>query len=239
MAQERWCIYIDMEGFSELYNEENLILLSLGEMMRAIHRIGKLAYPLEGDRLFVHQAGDGFAVQSDFHESSPVRAISIATVILRHIASTGRFARAAIAEGDLADIVGCYPKEVRDDQIDHQTVSMGAGLMTLFPVMGMGLIRAVGVLKSDPPGPLLLLHPDFLPRLPDDVPTLTTGANSGAPLSVDWVHINLPLVGWIQSQTQLRPIAPAEIERKLVTYCKQFDLQKWVGSISQFLHVTC
>ena len=49
---------------------------------------------------------------------------------------------AAIAEGDLADITGRYPKEVRDARIDGgTTLFLGAGLMTLFSVMGMGLIR--------------------------------------------------------------------------------------------------
>jgi hypothetical protein len=239
MAKERWCIYIDMEGFSALYDKEDQILSSFCEMMRAIYRIGTRAYPAEGDRLFVHQTGDGFAVESDFHESSPVRAISIATVILRHVASTGRFARAAIAEGELADITGCYPKEVTDGQTTHRTVDLGAGLMTLFPVMGMGLIRAFGVSKSNPPGPLLLLDSAFLSRLPDDVPTLMTGANDGAPLSVDWIHIQLPLADWIQSQAQLPPIASHEIETKLIAYCKKFHLPKWATSVRQFLQITC
>jgi hypothetical protein len=163
MAEERWCIYIDMEGFSALYDKENQIVLSLAEMMRAIYHIGTLAYPSEGDRLFVHQTGDGFAVQSDFHESCSMRAISIATVILRHVASTARFARAAIAEGDIADIVGCYPKEILNGRIneDERVVRLDAGIMTLFPVMGMGLIRAHAVGKSGPTGPLLLLDPTF------------------------------------------------------------------------------
>jgi hypothetical protein len=57
MAEERWCIYIDMEGFSVLYDKENQIVLSLAEMMRAIYRIGTLAYPSEGD-LFVDGCSD-------------------------------------------------------------------------------------------------------------------------------------------------------------------------------------
>src|SRR5262245_49689666 len=114
MADERWCIYVDMEGFGELYDRENQILLSLGEMMRAIFRIGTLVYPSEHNRLVVQQTGDGVAIVSDFHEPSPIRVVAIAIVILRHVASTGRFARASISEGDIADIVGCYPKEVRD-----------------------------------------------------------------------------------------------------------------------------
>jgi hypothetical protein len=62
MPEERWCIYIDMEGFSALYEKENQILLSLSQMMLAIYLIGTRAYPSEPNRLFVHQTGDGFIV---------------------------------------------------------------------------------------------------------------------------------------------------------------------------------
>lgn len=175
MKQERWCIYIDMEGFSALYGQEDQVLWSLCEMMRAIYRIGTRAYPSGSDRLFVHQTGDGFAILSDFHEPSPLRAIAIAVVILRHVASTDRFARAAISEGELADIVGCYPKEVRDSCTDDRVSILGDGLMTLFPVMGTGLIRAVGVDKIGPPGPLLLLDAKFRSRLPDEIIIRETG----------------------------------------------------------------
>jgi hypothetical protein len=236
---DQWCIYIDMEGFSALYDKEDQILWSLGEMMLAIHRIGTRVYPSEPERLFAHQTGDGFVIQSDFHETSPLRAISIAVVILRHVASTGRYARAAISEGEMADIFGCYPKEVRDTQDEdrHGVVKLGHGLMTLTSVMGMGLIRSFKVNNSGPRGPLLLLDPRFRTRLPENVPTQLTDKNDDAPLSVDWVHIDLPLVHWIQAKANLSPISPAEIEKKLTKYCRQYPQVEWVSSIERFLQI--
>jgi hypothetical protein len=236
---EPWCIYIDMEGFSTLYAKEDQILWSLGQMMLAIHRIGTHVYPSPPDRLFAHQTGDGFVIQSDFNESSPLRALSIAVVVLRHVASTGRYARAAISEGEIADIVGCYPKEVRDDQVRDGVVSLGEGLMTLFSVMGMGLIRSVKTNKIGPRGPLLLLDPRFRTRLPKDVPTQSTQENDDAPLSVDWVHIDLPLVHQIQAQANLSSVSPAKIEETLVAYCRQHSPRDWICSIERFLHIKC
>jgi hypothetical protein len=234
MTMERWCIYIDMQGFSALYDKEDQILWSLGQMMLAIHRIGTHVYPSEPDRLFAHQTGDGFVIQSDFHESSPLRAISIAVVILRHVASTGRYARAAISEGEMADIVGCYPKEVRDTQVEHGVISLGHGLMTLTSVMGMGLIRSFKANNSGPRGPLLLLDPRFRTRLSENVPTQLTDKSDDAPLSVDWIHINLPLVQWIQSKASLSPISPAEIEKRLIKYCQQYPQLAWVRCAERY-----
>jgi hypothetical protein len=234
---EPWCIYIDMEGFSALYAKEDQILWSLGQMMLAIHRIGTHVYPSPPDRLFAHQTGDGFVIQSDFHEGSPLRALSIAVVILRHVASTGRYARAAISEGEIADIVGCYPKEVRDAQVERRVVSLGFGLMTVFPVMGTGLIRSVGVSKSGPRGPLLLLDPIFRTRPPENVPIQLTNKNDDALLSVDWVHIEHPLVDRIQAEAKLPMIPPADMETRLIEYCRQYPNVNWVSSVKRFLQI--
>ena len=38
---QRWCIYIDILGFSKIWEcDEYKVLKSLGELMRAIYRIG-------------------------------------------------------------------------------------------------------------------------------------------------------------------------------------------------------
>jgi hypothetical protein len=159
--QERAMVHLHRHGrIQRPVREGRSNPVSLGQMMLAIHRVGTHVYPSPPDRLFAHQTGDGFVIQSDFNESSPLRALSIAVVVLRHVASTGRYARAAISEGEIADIVGCYPKEVRDDQVRDGVVSLREGLMTLFSV-GMGLIRSVKTNKIGPRGPLLLLAQDF------------------------------------------------------------------------------
>ena len=59
--------------------------------------------------------GDGFAIVSEFREESLERPIAIAIALMRCVATTGAFAAAAIAEGEHADITGCYPREVTEN----------------------------------------------------------------------------------------------------------------------------
>jgi hypothetical protein len=226
-----------MEGFSSLYSKEDQILWSLGELMRAIFRIGSAVYCSETDRLFAHQTGDGFVIMSDFHEPSPIRPIAIAAVLLNHVASSGRFARAAISEGGLADIVGCYPKEIRDATSRDGDVILGDGLMTIFPIMGTGLIRAVQVEKTGPSGPLLLIDSSLRSRIPTEISVEETGSHECAPLSVDWVHLQHHLVSDIRAKAGLAACSPQEIEYKLATYQKDYKLDKWVESLRRYLHV--
>ena len=67
----RWCIFFDILGFSKIWElEQEKTLHSLRELIRAIYRIGTRVYKDEGERLFVHHMGDGFAIISDFGEDS-------------------------------------------------------------------------------------------------------------------------------------------------------------------------
>jgi hypothetical protein len=51
MKPNRWCIYIDLLGFSALWEREHMKgLKALRELMRAIYRIGTCVYPTEGKR---------------------------------------------------------------------------------------------------------------------------------------------------------------------------------------------
>ena len=86
----RWCIYIDILGFSEFWEDErSKALASLRCLMLAIYRIGTKVYPNDQKRLLVHQMGDGFAIVSDFGEASLERPIAIAIALMRCVATTG------------------------------------------------------------------------------------------------------------------------------------------------------
>ena len=63
----RWSIYIDSEGFDALYETDDQILLSLGDLMEGIYLIGPHCYLEKPDRIFAHQTGDGFAIVSVTH----------------------------------------------------------------------------------------------------------------------------------------------------------------------------
>lgn len=233
---ERWSIYIDIEGFSALWEKENDVLWSLGELMRAIFRLGRLCYPREPDRLFAHQFGDGFLVVSDFHEESLERCATIAVALMRHVAASGRLARAAISEGELSDIQGCYPREVLDCLEGDHTVSLHMGLMTISPVMGTALIRAVGIDKIAPRGPLVAIHSAKAGRLGASVPHRAVPGRDLA--SIDWVHMESEALAQLQHDASIAAPSPAELETLLRTYCDEHPVPpEWRQSVNDLLGV--
>ena len=63
----RWSIYIDVEGFSEIYRlRQGRAIQALGEVMETLFLVASKKFPTAPERLFIHQFGDGFVVVSDF-----------------------------------------------------------------------------------------------------------------------------------------------------------------------------
>ena len=62
----RWAIYIDIEGFSEIYSkDEARAAAGLSAIMEGIYRVGTTVCAEAPNRLFVHQTGDGFVIVRD------------------------------------------------------------------------------------------------------------------------------------------------------------------------------
>ena len=230
MKSQRWCIYIDILGFSHLWESEHMKALgSLRELMQTIYRIGTRVYPNGNERLFVHHMGDGFAIVSDFGEPQLERPIAIAIALMRCVAATGTFAAAAIAEGEFADITGCYPKEVTDDSCDAHVVSLGAELMTLSSVMGTAFIRAYR-LNNLLKGPLLVVSSCCRDRIPASLPVRTTESEKGTQLlSVDWIHDETISLPYIQQKAGLSIPTPDALVKALNNHCAQYESvgEKW------------
>lgn len=235
---ECWALYIDIEGFSALYPEGNDALWALNKLMLAIHRIGKNVFPEPPDRLFAHQLGDGFLIVSDFHEENLDRAVSIAILLMKFITAFGVFARGSIAEGSLSGITGCYSDEVMNecDKDGWSTSRMGAGLMTIFPVMGTALINAVGIDKRSPKGPLLTMSSSYKDRLSSvfivsDIPITEL-------VAVDWVHTDFAGLSEIQKKAFLKYPSPENLEILVKNYIAKHRLPpEWVSSCSTYLGV--
>lgn len=231
---QRWAIYIDIEGFGVLYDRETTVLEALGELMEGIYAIGTKFYPESPDRLFAHQTGDGFVIVSEFGASSLEVPASVAIALLRHVAARGRFAKASIGEGDFADIWGCYPERIREARRNDDTVSLGGGLMTIFPVMGTALIDAVGVAKRSPSGSLLTVETHKRLRLPRQC--LVRDVDGQDVVCIDWIHSDVPLVTRLQQVAGLRNPSAEEIEAALRRYGKrQQPPQRWVDSTAELL----
>ena len=238
---QRWCIYIDILGFSHFWGDRGdwEAFHPLRELMRALFRIGTKVYPNEGERLFVHQMGDGFAVVSDFGECSLERPITIAIALMRHVAATGKFVAATIAEGEFGGIQGCYPKEVTDCYRDG-LVRLGSGLMTLSTVMGTAFIRAYGLHNKAPSGPFLTISDCCRSRVPEGLSVRMTkdGRDTGV-LSIDWVRAETPLLSQIQAQADLKAPKPDKLVQKIRTYCVRYPhiYEKWRSDLNDLLAI--
>jgi hypothetical protein len=212
----RWAIWIDIEGFSRLYRHEARALATFGCLMEGVYRIGSRAFPKSPDCLFAHHIGDGFVLVSDFGSTTLDRPVCIAIALLRHVASTDWFCKAAIGEGDFADIRGCYPETLREagsDGCNH--IPMGDGLLTTLPVMGTALIRAHEISRKAS-GALLLVAKSEHDRLP---PCNVSEIDSGGVLSIDWIHSEPAGLSDLQERASLSRPGVAEIERSLTSYC--------------------
>lgn len=235
---ERWAILIDMEGFSALWSQEKQILLSLGELMRAIFRVGRECFPDSPERLFVYQIGDGFLVVSEFEEESLERAITIAVVLMQHVASTGRLAKAVIVEGELSDIKGCYPQEVMNELSYDHSVTLQSGRMNIFPVMGTALIRAAKIDKTSPSGPLLIIEKSKYKRIPSHIPIHEVEGTEL--LSINWVIMVTDLLSQIQRQAGLTAQGADELLNLLNNYCVEHPLSdNWIKGVKTYLGANC
>jgi hypothetical protein len=233
----RWAINIDLEGFGHLYDKEDLVLLSLGELMEGILQIGAQYYPESPDRIFAHQIGDGFVIVSDFPEEDLRRPVAIALSLLRHVAHSGRYAKATISDGDFADILSCYPSSVINAAGPDKRVRLGRGIMTLFPVMGTALIRTISVAKKCPSGTLLALAIENRERIPDGL--IVHEVSSQGIILVDWIHSKNELARDIAVKSHLNWPDTSIVTRQLKEYCQtQKVKEEWKTSVRDFLRIS-
>lgn len=230
---EPWAVYVDEEGFAEHWDDTMAAFRGLNALMEAICRIGMNVYPNEVERLFCYQFGDGFLITSDFHELDLSRAVLITIAILRHILSVDRVARAALTEGKVADVIGCYPKEVRNSP-DRSRVRLGAGLLTTSPVLGDGLLRTVRLAKKRPRGPLLLAESTLRSRLPIDANT--SNAEDGT-ISLNWLKGEPRGLRALQERANL--VIESEAER-IARIHRYVDInttlcEEWKDSVKSYL----
>lgn len=229
-----WSIYIDIEGFSTLYESDDEILLSLGDLMEGIYLIGSQCYTETPYRIFAHQTGDGFAIVSEFGATSLEIPVAIAIALMRHVSARGRFAKAAIGEGGFSDISGCYPASVRDARDEYGRVRLGRGIMTLFTTMGTALIHAVDLTKKLPSGALLALSHEALSRLPNGC--VVHDIAEQKLISLDWVHSSFPLVSEIQVKSGLQSPSPAELKEYFINYFRMPSVkEEWKANSNWYL----
>lgn len=236
-SPKRLAAYIDIQGFSSIWSRDDCALRALGELMRAIFRIGTQCFPNSPDRLFAHQFGDGFLLVTEFREQSLERLISVVVGILRHVSVTGCYAKASIVEGCALDISGCYPQEVIESIQSNSLVNLGEGLMTITPVMGESLIRGVGLDKNSPAGPFLFVDRTIRSLIPQEYSRQVKEVEGMA--SINWMAVESNCLLEIQRKTQLSAPSIKEMETGLQHYCSvNLDIAaKWRGNVRNLLNV--
>jgi len=162
---------------------------------------------------------------SCFEEKSLDRSTAIAISLMRHVLSSGGIAKASISEGGFSDIKGCYPREITEKE-KNGSVPMGAGLMTIIPVMGTALINAIGLDKRSPSGSLLTIDAANQNRLSKD---FTCREIERGLMSINWLKGNQSLVSEICDDAGLFNPSESERESMLKNYINSNTLKpNWV-----------
>jgi hypothetical protein len=221
----RWSIWIDIEGFSQIWTDGTRGQHGINALITGIYAIGSKCYPDPGQRLFVHQFGDGFLIISDFEEHQLDRCAAIAIILMRHVAKHDCLACAAIAEGEFGDFSGCWPEHIRDAmaQSDRSNgVYMGLGLMTLLPVMGTALINANKLdSRNKMKGAILTIETQNLSRVSNSFSFMPIPGQCEIS-SLSWIHCDSPLIAEIASLSQLELPSCNETESLVRNYFNEF-----------------
>jgi hypothetical protein len=232
MRAGRWGLYIDVEGFSDLYDDDRPRALSaLRELTDVLYKIGRSDFLRHRGRTFIHQLGDGFAVVSESDEETAATPLAVCLVVMRHLIDNGVATKAGISKGGFEDIFGCLPPGVQEAAESDRYVplgeSAGGGLMTITPVMGSALTRAHKLLARRR-GAVLLLDSAAFCGLP-----LGTITRARSPTVVDWVHSDCPLSQELCQSSGLKYLDPSAVAERLLSYLEAHDKalsQGWLAS---------
>jgi len=220
----RWSIFIDVEGFSNIYSKSDAEALRLlGNLMLYIWKVGSQVYSNETERLFIHQYGDGFLIVSNYHESSLDRPLGIAIFLMQMMIMQGGVARTGISEGDFGDVTGCYPKEIQDELTEHRGLRVGNGIMNIQKVMGATLIHSNRVQdKVDKKGPLLLLEGNLSGRFSNE--NLEIVHSSDQFIEINWIKSDPTILNYIYEQLNIEKPTLKVLTNNLNQYIEKYSL---------------
>jgi hypothetical protein len=216
---ERWAIYLDIEGTSKIYpKDEYRYYLSFDALLEAVIRIGRIVYSDEGNRLFAHQiGGDALLIVSNSLQGLPEIPISIAVVMMQRLLLNGAVAKGGISVGTFGNQTDCFPSLERFGPLgeDGKSLSLGAGLLTIFPVMGTALINAHRVESNPPRGTRLAIDIEALKEVPSGMVISKKGSDHAI---IDYIHTRTQTMEDISKGAGLRLASVDELSDKLVSY---------------------
>jgi len=221
MTMKRWCIFIDIEGFKNIFAcNDKFALYLLGKMLHLIYKVGSVVYPNEPERLFVHQFSDGFAIISSLPENNLKRPINIAVFLMQQFLLAGGAAKVGISDGDFYDIQGCYPKEIYD-KINEGTLEIGDGIIRVSTCLGEALINAYKILTLSPSGPGLFIDRSLYNFIPSETLFINENKNS---MGINWIEYQNEDIRIIARLVKIKIPSIIELTSQLDDYLKKWDL---------------
>jgi|GEM_PF-1140404 hypothetical protein len=212
-----WSLFIDIEGFRVLFeDEEEKVLWFLNNFMKNIIDIGIKGYPDDGERLFIHQLGDGFIIFPNIGDKDLLKPISIASVLMQLSAVNGGFLKAGISYGGHGDYSGCYPLE--NCEKNGNVIRLGSGLMTYMPVLGMGLIRAYQISECAI-GPILIIDRKLTGFLEFNQFESRCYKNH---IEINWLKISTHVFNDLVEKLSIELPTPESIKAKLKDYITSY-----------------
>ena len=161
-----WCIFIDIEGFSCLYNSPKNRDIAKNLVKKTIQDLYYLG--LNVSFLSITQFGvDGFLIRQCFQSSKDWNIpIDISISILKSMLINGGLGRAQISFGEMYDYIGSLNDEISEQpQIKegNNYLKLKKGLMVINRFMGNAIINSYK-LKGQK-GALIIVDPSFQNRI--------------------------------------------------------------------------
>lgn len=228
---DTWALYIDIEGFSNLFlKEKPRAILLLRGLLNDLYKIGSVLYKDESVRLFIYQFGDGFIICPDFEEDT-LRPISLATALMRSTLFRDGVSKAAITFGTMEDILGCYPDEIVKKS-NNGVVSIGEGILVFSQVIGYALINSYK-LSEKVSGPVVVVDEEVIYRIQNDTGIIfekLKGYREKEFFCINWIWSNCPLIDKICKVIRVPDSKPSELGQRLKEYMNEQDglTEQWI-----------
>lgn len=161
-----WALYIDVEGFSYLYEEHSMRPMSL--LTSDIFALLDSGKPEFSGLSAIQYGGDGFLIKQlgSRYDKDIRRPLAIGCALMKRALIDGFTLRAQLSVGDSADVQGTYSM-VMQERIQSQHTSGYLGFshgyplplsnMLYNPIIGTAILNAYRLGK--PKGPLFVLDP--------------------------------------------------------------------------------
>jgi hypothetical protein len=221
-----WSLFVDIEGFSTIYNEDpDRALLLMRDLANGIHAIGSRVFSDISSRFLAFGLGDGFLIVPDLEQPQSERPVAISVALMHYMLSRGGLLKASISHGEITDIFCCFSRPV-------QKGLMGAGHITIFPIMGTALSNAYK-LGSKVKGASVLLDSSMIMNLPKDVQHLGSD-----PVHIDWINSRWPLLDELVNKSGFILLSPLDVKHRLHKYIEREGKhlkQNWIKTTLEFI----